>query len=152
MNRYEALLDEACEEGLIVREKPLQSSNGRIKGKRIAIRKDLTSTEKACVLAEELGHHETSVGNIIDMSFSWNRKQEQQARLNGYNRMIGLLGIIKAYEAGCQNQYEIAEFLNVTEEYLLECIECYRNKYGTMKNIDNYTIYFIPNLVVMKIV
>lgn len=152
MNRYEALLDEACEKGLIVKEKPLQSNNGRIKGKRIAIRKDLTSTEKACVLAEELGHHETSVGNIIDMSFSWNRKQEQQARLNGYNRMIGLLGIIKAYEAGCQNQYEIAEFLNVTEEYLLECIECYRNKYGTMKNIDNYTIYFIPNLVVMKIV
>lgn len=152
MNRYEALLDEACEKGLIVKEKPLQSSDGRIKGKRIAIRKNLTSTEKACVLAEELGHHETSVGNIIDMSFSWNRKQEQQARLNGYNRMIGLLGIIKAYEAGCQNQYEIAEFLNVTEEYLLECIECYRNKYGTMKNIDTYTIYFVPNLVVMKMV
>ena len=74
MNRYEALLDEACEKGLIVKEKPLQSNNGRIKGKRIAIRKDLTSTEKACVLAKELGHHETSVGNIIDMSFSWNRK------------------------------------------------------------------------------
>ena len=51
MNRYEALLDEACEKGLIVKEKPLQSNTGRIKGKRIAIRKDLTSTEKACVLA-----------------------------------------------------------------------------------------------------
>lgn len=38
--------------------------------------------------------------------------------------MIELIGIVKAYETGCQNQYEIAEFLNVTEEYLLECIEC----------------------------
>ena len=65
---------------------------------------------------------------------------------------IDLRGIVKAYEAGCQNQHEIADFLNVTAEYLLECIECYRNKYGTMKSIDNYTIYFIPNLAVMKIV
>lgn len=153
MNKYEILLDEANDKGLIVKEKSLQSSDGRIKGNRIAIRKDIkTTTEKACVLAEELGHYETTVGDILDMSSSWNRKQERQARLNGYNRMIGLIGIVRAYEAGCQNQHEIAEFLNVTEEYLLECIECYRDKYGKMKNIDNYIIYFIPNLAVIKII
>ena len=149
---YDDLLAVANEKGLKVKEKSLSGNYGRIMGNRIAIRKDMTTTEKACVLAEELGHHETTVGNIIDMSVSWNRKQERQARLNGYQRMIGLMGIVKAYEAGCQTQYEIAEFLNVTEEYLLECIECYRDKYGTMKSIDNYTIYFIPNLAVMKIV
>ena len=153
MNKYEIFLDEANDKGLIVKEKSLQSSDGRIKGNRIAIRKDLkTTAEKACVLAEELGHYETTVGDILEMSSSWNRKQERQARLNGYNRMIGVFGIVRAYEAGCQDQHEIADFLNVTEEYLLECIECYRNKYGTMKSIDNYTIYFIPNLAVMKIV
>ena len=149
---YDDLLAVANEKGLKVKEKSLSGNDGRIMGNRIAIRKDMTTTEKACVLAEELGHHETTVGNIIDMSVSWNRKQERQARLNGYQRMIGLMGIVKAYEAGCQNQYEIAEFLNVTEEYLLECIECYRDKYGTMKSIDNYTIYFIPYLVVMKMI
>ena len=149
---YDDLLAVANEKGLKVKEKSLSGNDGRIMGNRIAIRKDMTTTEKACVLAEELGHHETTVGNIIDMSVSWNRKQERQARLNGYQRMIGLMGIVKAYEAGCQNQYEIAEFLNVTEEYLLECIECYRDKYGTMKSIDNYTIYFIPYLAVMKMV
>lgn len=153
MNKYEALLDEACDKGLIVKEKPLQYNNGRIKGNRIAIRKDLsTSTEKACVLAEELGHHETTVGNILNMSDSWNRKQERQARLNGYNRLIGLMGIIDAYEAKCQSQHEMAEFLNVTEEYLLECIECYRDKYGPRKTVNKYIIYFIPNLAVMKMV
>ena len=153
MNKYEILLDEANDKGLIVKEKSLQSSNGRIKGNRIAIRKDLkTTAEKACVLAEELGHYETTVGDILEMSSSWNRKQERQARLNGYNRMIGVFGIIRAYEAGCQAQHEIADFLNVTEEYLLECIECYRDKYGEMKSIDNYVVYFIPNLAVIKIV
>ena len=153
MNKYEILLDEANDKGLIVKEKSLQSSDGRIKGNRIAIRKDLkTTAEKACVLAEELGHYETTVGDILEMSSSWNRKQERQARLNGYNRMIGVFGIVRAYEAGCQDQHEIADFLNVTEEYLLECIECYRDKYGEMKSVDNYMVYFIPNIAVIKII
>lgn len=148
---YEALLDEAQQDGLIVKEKPLIYNNGRIKGKRIAIRKDIeTSTEKACVLAEELGHHHTSVGNIIDMENVSNRKQERQARIWGYNKLIGLTGIIKAFEAGCQSRHEMADLLGVTEEYLQECIDCYRDKYGVYTEIDNYTIYFIPNLAVME--
>lgn len=148
---YEALLDEAQQDGLIVKEKPLIYNDGRIKGKRIAIRRDIeTSKEKACVLAEELGHHHTSVGNIIDMENVSNRKQERQARLWGYNKLIGLTGIIKAFEAGCQSVYETAEFLDVTEEYLLEAIESYRDKYGVCKDIGNYTIYFIPQLAVLK--
>lgn len=151
MNAYEALLDEACDIGLIVKEKPLQYNNGRIKGNRIAIRQDInTTTEKACVLAEELGHHYTSVGNIIDMEYTGNRKQERQARLWGYNRSIGLFGLIRAYEHGCKDKYEIAEYLDVTEEYLENCINCYQDKYGEYKTVDNYTIYFIPNLMIFK--
>ena len=148
---YEALLDEAHQEGLIVKEKPLKYNNGRIKGKRIAIRKDIeTSAEKTCVLAEELGHHHTSVGNILDMDDMRNCKQERQARLWGYNKLIGLTGIITAFRAGCQNRQEIAELLGVTEEYLQECIDCYRDKYGVYTEVDNYVIYFIPNLAVME--
>lgn len=148
---YEALLEEAHQEGLIVKEKPLKYNNGRIKGKRIAIRKDIdTFTEKGCVLAEELGHHYTSVGNILNMSESGNRKQERQARLWGYNRLIGLTGIINAFRAGCQNRHEVAELLDVTEEYLQECIDCYRDKYGVCTEVDNYIIYFIPRLAVME--
>ena len=83
---YETLLTKACNEGLIVKEKPLKYNNGRIKGKRIAIRKDLeTSAEKTCVLAEELGHHYTSVGNILDQSDPNNRKQEILARTWAYD-------------------------------------------------------------------
>ena len=64
---YEELLIEADSEGLIVREKPLAGSDGRIKGKRIAIRKNIpTLAKKADVLAEEMGHYHTGVGRIID--------------------------------------------------------------------------------------
>lgn len=151
MNSYEILLSEASENGLIVKEKPLKYNNGRIKGFRVAIRKDLsTSIEKACVLAEELGHHYTTYGNILDQSDTSNRKQELRARAWAYNKQIGLLGLIKAYEHGCRNRFEIAEYLEVTEEVLEECLSFYQNKYGVCTNVDNYVVYFIPNLVIMK--
>ena len=148
---YETLLDEAVNNGLIVKEKPLKSSDGRIKGNKIAIRQDIkTTVEKTCVLAEELGHHYTSVGKIIDMSDFQNRKQERQARVWGYNKLIGLTGIVNAYKRGCQDIHEMAEFLDVTEEYLKEAIDCYRDKYGVCTTIDNYTVFFIPYLTVME--
>ena len=151
MNSYEILLSEASENGLVVKEKPLKYNNGRIKGSRVPIRQDLsTSVEKACVLAEELGHHYTTYGNILDQSDASNRKQELRARAWAYNKQIGLLGLIRAYEHGCRNRFEIAEYLEVTEEVLEECLVFYRNKYGKRTNVDNYVVYFIPNLVIMK--
>lgn len=118
----------------------------------IAINAKMSDIEKACVLAEELGHHYTSVGNILDMTSAANRKQEHQARLWAYNKQIGLIGLVRAFEHGCQNRFEIAEYLEVTEEFLEECIECYRNKYGICKQVDNYVVYFIPQLSMMKLV
>lgn len=150
--KYNTLLEEANAEGLSIKERPFKTYDGRIKGKNIYLRKDMNTTEKACVLAEELGHYYTTVGNILDMSVVSNRKQERQARLWAYNKQIGLTGLIRAYEAGCTNRYETAEYLEVTEEFLEECIQCYREKYGEYKIVDNYTIYFIPHLAVFKLV
>lgn len=149
---YDALLDEANAEGISIKERPFKTYDGRLKGKDIYLRKDMNTTEKTCVLAEEMGHHYTTVGNILDMESIQNRKQERQARLHGYNRLIGLAGLIEAYEHGCQNRYEIAEFLEVTNEFLEDCIECYRDKYGIYTTVDNYIIYFIPNLMVTEMI
>jgi hypothetical protein len=148
--KYNALLNEANAEGISIKERPFKTYDGRLKGKDIYLRKDMNTTEKSCVLAEELGHYYTTVGDILDMNVPENRKQERQARLWGYNRVIGLFGLIRAYEHGCKDKYEIAEYLDVTEEYLEDCIDCYRDKYGEYKTVDNYTIYFIPNLMIFK--
>lgn len=148
---YEALLEEAHHEGLVVKEKPLKYNNGRIKGNRIAIRQDIgTTTEKACVLAEELGHHYTTVGNILDLTVSENRKQERQARIWAYNKQIGLNGLIRAYENGCKSRYEIADFLEVTEQFLEEAILEYREIYGICTSHNDYLVYFIPQLIICK--
>lgn len=148
---YEELLILAESENLVVKEKPLGEDNGRIKGKRIAIRQNIdTSVEKACVLAEELGHYYTTTGDILDQSEGWSRKQEYRARLRSYNLMIGLSGIIHAYEEGCRSHYAMAEILGVTEEYLEEALNCYRSKYGVCTNYEGYTIFFIPSLAIYK--
>mgnify|MGYP006929027978 FL=1 len=150
---YEQLLTAADQAGLTVKERPLQKYDGLIRGNRIAIRKNIdTQAKKSCVLAEELGHHYTTTGNILNQSAdAMNRKQEYRARLYGYNLRVGLIGIINAYEACCRNLHEMAEYLDVPEDYLTEVIDCFRSKYGQYVAVDNYIIYFIPQLAVIRI-
>ena len=103
------------------------------------------------MLAEEIGHYHTSSGNILDQNKVESRKQEYRARLYGYNLKIGLVGLIRAYEAGCGNLYEMAEYLDTTEEYLKEAMQCYHAKYGVYTVVDNYVIYFKPFAVIHMI-
>lgn len=151
--KYETLLDEAHQEGLIVKEKPLKYNDGRIKGKRIAIRNSIdTSAEKTCILAEELGHYETTVGDILDQRIAENRKQEFQARMYAYNKLIGLQGIIDCYEYGCNNVHEMAEYLEVTERFVVDALEAYEKKYGIQVKSGDYAIRFYPCLSVIKVI
>ena len=147
---YEELLLEADKNNLTTKEKDLHSSKGRIQNNRIAISKRLVCSEKACVLAEELGHHYTTVGDILDQSKTENRKQEFKARIIAYNKMIGLSGIIDSYMAGCKNRFEIAEHLNITEDFLEEALVHYKSKYGLFTTFEEYIIYFEP-LGVLKL-
>lgn len=149
---YEELLIESDNNNLITKEKPLPISKGRIKGKRIAIRKGMLEIEKKCILAEELGHYNTTVGNILDQSTFTNRKQERNARIWAYDKLIGITGLINAYKANCKSLYEIAEYLDVTEPFLLEAIGTYKQKYGPCTTIDNYVIYFEPHLGVLELI
>lgn len=151
---YDNLLDEAVNENIYVIENAnFQSkASGLINNDVIGINRKVRSTkQRACILAEELGHYYTTSGNILDQSSASNRKQERIARMWAYNRLIGLRGIVDCYNAGCQNTYEMAETLNVTEDFLLEALFCYKEKYGVCAQIDNYIVYFIPNIGVCEI-
>jgi len=101
-------------------------------------------------LAEELGHHYTTTGNILDQQNVVNAKQELHARTWAYNECIGLIGIVKAFESGCKSLYEMADYLNVTEDFLKDALESFRRKYGIYTEIDNYFIFFEPYISVMR--
>ena len=71
-----------------------------------------------------------STGNILDVTDLNCIKQERQARIWAYNNAIGLYGIISSYKQGCKNQYEMAEYLNITEIFLKEALAYYKERYG----------------------
>jgi len=147
---YDELLDIANDNGLIVREKPLQAYDGRIKGNRVAIRKNMPTVKKACVLAEEISHDLITVGNILQQEIIQDVKQEYKARFLSFDMMIGLDGIIKSFENECTTLTDMADFLEVTTEFLVQAIESYKSKYGICTKYKGYTIYFEPTLGVYK--
>ena len=154
MNNYEKLLEEAYIDNVDVVEYNFESE--RIMGLycdgTIALSKKIdTSIEKSCILAEELGHHHTSLGNIIDMQSVQNIKQERQSRVWAYDNRIGLTGLIRAFERCCQSRYEVADFLGVTEEFLSDALNYYKVKYGEFTTIDHYVIRFIPTLSIAEL-
>lgn len=141
---YEALLKLYEEKGIDIYERKM-IHKGLYADDIIFINKDLTTNEKACVLSEELGHYETSSGDILDQQITDNIKQERRARNWGYETLIPLERFIEAHKHHCQNRTEIADFLDVTEEFLYETVTFYHHKYGySYRYNDNYTITFEP--------
>ncbi len=89
-------------------------------------------------------YHYTTFGNIIALESVQNRKQERQARKWSYEKLIPLKSIITASFECCTNIYELAEYLDVTEEFLKETLQHYQEKYGLYTEVDSYCIYFNP--------
>lgn len=131
LNSYEILVDEACDEGLTVVEKKFKSNaKGLCKGCKIGISSELTTCEKKCTLAEELGHYHTTVGDIIEQADDVQIKQENLARSWAVEKLISLDRIIDAVKSGNSKLYELADFLDVEENFLRYSLEYYQRKLG----------------------
>lgn len=142
---YDELLNKVYESGLTVKEKPLLASDGRVKDKNIAIRQDIdTSSRKLCVLAEELGHYHTTVGNIIDLSKTENSRQEETARRWAYRYLLDFDKLYEAKLSGCSNIYETAEYVGLSEHFLKDAIEYLKARYGNNFITDKYRITIEP--------
>lgn len=62
------------------------------------------------------------------------------------------MGIVNAYKNHCANISETAEHLGVPEDFLKEALNHYKSKYGSHVVIDNYVIFFEPNVAVLEII
>lgn len=145
--KFSALLELLSDIELI--ERPIK---GRIKGfygnDTIVIDKNIpTTNEKNCILAEELGHHYTSTGDITNLSQLANRKQEQRARRWAVDKLIDVEDIITAFNTGVQGRSELADYLNVTEEFIEFALQHFQSLYGQTYKTDKYFITFNPLFV-----
>ena len=123
MNRYERLLSEY--ENLDISERYMHSDGLYCDG-HIWIRKDMPSYKKVCVLAEEVGHHETTAGDILDQKDLSSIKQENNARRWAYEKLLPVEDIIVAAMQCESRMHEMAEFLEVDETFLREAMIHYK--------------------------
>lgn len=152
---YEQLLYKSEKENIIVEEVTLpyttKGLSGTLGDVQLAwIDKNLTSIEKKCILAEEIGHIKTSCGNILDQKDSGNRSQERRARKWAAENILPLSSLVEGWKNGCSNIYELADFLEVSEEFLLESLQLYTEKYGISYETNEYIVFFEPLNVVRK--
>lgn len=131
MNNYENL-KQICEDHEVpVWETYMAGHDGLYMDGCIQINSELqTSAEKACILAEEYGHHLTAVGDITGKD-PWAQKQEMQGRRYAYFHLCPIKKIISlVFEKKITTWHELAEELNVTEVFLKEAVNEYIRALG----------------------
>ncbi|MGG7195178.1 ImmA/IrrE family metallo-endopeptidase [Clostridium butyricum] len=153
MTKYEKLLLEAERIGIKVKEVDLgfYDECGYYSNNKIIINSRMTDTQKYGVLAEELGHHFKTAGDITDQSKIENRKQELIARRKGYKFILQPIDLIHAFRLGYYTQQDIADFYGITPKKLLEIIEDFKKQYGVGKRFDRYFVMFEPRLGFIEI-
>lgn len=110
----------------------------------ILIDKNLSDTEKAEILFEELAHHKLTHGNILDQSIFNNRKFENYAKRYAFENALPLNIIIKAFQYGVSNLHEFAEYVQLSEKYVCTVLQHYKSKFGLSTCYNGYLIRFEP--------
>lgn len=149
---YDKLIEEANYNNIEILEFPFKgNAKGYYCDGFIALNKKIDTTkEKKCILAEELGHYYTGCGNLLSDSILC-KKKEHLARRWASERLITLQDFINAFNYGINSKVDLANYLDVTEDFLECTINYYRKKYGASITIDKYIIIFEPNLAVLKL-
>ncbi|MDU2083779.1 MAG: toxin, partial [Staphylococcus epidermidis] len=63
---------------------------------------------------------------------------------HGYEAALPLRIIVEAHNYGVSNLYELAEYVQLSEEYIVEILKHYKNKYGIGTHYGEYLITFDP--------
>ncbi|MGZ2591132.1 uncharacterized protein DUF955 [Staphylococcus borealis] len=144
MGLYEKMLIE--HDYIEVRETDVMPNDlhGLWLGDLILIKRNLSETRKAEVLYEELAHHKLTYGNILDQSRWINRKFENYARRHGFEAALPLRIIVEAHHYGVSSLYELADYVQLSEKYIVEILGHYKQKYGYSTRYGKYVIQFEP--------
>ncbi|PTF68113.1 ImmA/IrrE family metallo-endopeptidase [Staphylococcus chromogenes] len=142
--RYENLLIENSNIDVVETSSLPHFQSGLYYEGTIYIKENMSAYKKHETLAEEIAHHKITYGNILDQSKILNRKLENKAKRKAYESVISIQGIIDAYEHGVQNLHEMSLFFEVTESFVQDTINHYKQKYGLMVQYKSYNICFEP--------
>lgn len=118
----------------------------------IFIEQNQREIDKKVILVEEFKHMMTSYGVIVNQKSRENIKQENLARGLTYKKLISLEDLFNCYEQGLNSEYEIAEELDVPQEFLHNAIQYFKDTYGTQVKMKNgYTAVIAETISFYKL-
>ena len=144
MEKYDELVSKYKDLNIIETDMLPSFQSGMYFNNKIYINSNRSEAVKLETLAEELAHHKLTYGNILDQSQFNNRKFEGYARKYAMEQLITLDGIIDSFKHGCHNLYTMANFFEVSEGFVQDCIAHYKCKYGLSTLCGDYLIQFEP--------
>ncbi|QAR35233.1 ImmA/IrrE family metallo-endopeptidase [Latilactobacillus curvatus] len=149
MNRLDAIAASVEEKYSIEYKRDMPDKlDGLCVGRMILINANKPAQIQAQALVEELAHQETTIGNIVGQGSIAEKKQEYKARRIAYESVVPLNSLIESYWRST-NEYELADNLDVTKEFLEETLNYYRVKYGTVMEVDNQLINFANGIQIV---
>ena len=149
MYLYEGLESDAKDEGIIVDYTELMATRALLLRdgdlEVIQICPSASYAERACLLAEELGHHFTSVGNTVihPDSITLSRSEERAFRYS-INRLLPLDRVAEALCKTPRSLHELAEDLGVTVDLLRHALVFWEATCGLYFEGEDYVLMFNP--------
>lgn len=117
---------------------------GLIVGSEIHLDKKRSKYERHGILAEEIGHYETTYGDITNVNDLRNWKLELVARRWGYEKIVSLDKLIECHETGYKTLDDVCMYLEVTPKYLETSIAHYLSRHGISVLHQGYELFFDP--------
>ena len=87
-------------------------------------------------LAHELGHQFKNAFYDISSTFETRERQEARATRWAVSELVPVDELLKAFKAGHTEAYDLAEYFNVTEEFIRNAVYIYEVN-GAFKNLKN---------------
>ena len=94
------------------------------------------NSELNVCLAHELGHQFKNAFYDISSTFETRERQEARATRWAINELVPVDELLEAFKAGYTEVYDLAEYFNVTEDFIRNAFYIYEVN-GTFENIKN---------------
>lgn len=93
----------------------------------ILIEHNQPEIDKRVILVEEFKHFLYTFGITLNQNDPRNRKQENYARVQTYKELVTVDDLFRCYQQGLTNEYQIAEELDLPQEFLHNAIEYFKS-------------------------
>lgn len=151
MNRFESLMVAYPELSYEFDNNMPAKQGGYIFGGTVYINGNRDYPLQVESLAEELAHYKVSPDkDILDLSDPSNAKEEHIARQASYTLAIQLDDLIACNNVNINTPQELADYFEVSIEFLWKTIEAYRTKYGLYFEHKGYVFDLRTGLNIRK--